>query len=205
MKISFKIDYRGFKKGQEFEFSDDQATVLVGNNGCGKSTLAWLVSETTGPSRVGSREKALDIANVDVGDKKFHSFNSDLGNLRHLSYFSEDTLLQVQAMHVSKGEAILLQLAKFIGDTRGTGNWVVLDEPDSGIAPYQAELLRGILSPRSQMIAVFHNPILIESFPKVHDLQRDSDGLVTMVKTSGEAYLRQERERAKKVRELWRV
>lgn len=120
MKISFKIDYRGFKKGQEFEFSDDQATVLVGNNGCGKSTLAWLVSETTGPSRVGSREKALDIANVDVGDKKFHSFNSDLGNLRHLSYFSEDTLLQVQAMHVSKGEAILLQLAKFIGDTRGT-------------------------------------------------------------------------------------
>lgn len=55
------------------------------------------------------------------------------------------------------------------------------------------------------MIAVFHNPILIESFPEVHDLQRDSDGLVTMVKTSGEAYLRQERERAKKVRELWRV
>lgn len=204
MKISFKTDYRGFKKGQEFTFPDKGAIVLVGDNGCGKSTLAWLISELSSEkeSRLGAKSKAGDIAIVDTDGRSFHQFNTDQGNIRHLSYLLEDTMFQVQTMHCSKGEAVLMQFAKFIGEHRGQGHWVILDEPDSGVSPYQAGLLAGVLPQTAKFFGIFHNPILIAGFDRVFALSRE-DGVVSMTETSGPAFLQDQKDQAEKIRALW--
>jgi predicted ATPase len=155
--ITFKQDYRCFKKGQSFQF--EPLTLLVGDQGSGKSTLLQLLS--------GNNTKILDI---DADPISTRSFDYEQDNPRKKP--DVYTTLDIAVRMVSHGQFVR-QLNESICDQPGVC-WLQ-DEPDASLSIRScfklAENFKTAIANKSQVIAAVHAQALIEQFPRVLSIE----------------------------------
>lgn len=160
--IKFKKDWRCFKAGDEFTFRP--LTLLVGDQGCGKSTILSLLS------KAGERQTGEVIA-VNADRIETRAFDYEKNNPRMSSYVS--TILDVATRFNSHGEFV-----RALNDTMKEQKGVcwILDEPDSALSIRSAVALANaikiaVFQNKCQVIASIHSPIVIQAFPEVYSLE----------------------------------
>jgi predicted ATPase len=170
--IRFERDYRCFREGQTVEFRPG-LNLLVGDQGCGKSTIIELVRNRA------SRHKWLSdpvsaIAAVDA-DKgtPCAGFDFEKDNYRTRPNFDDNAGLHVAAGQASHGQVTTKVLW---GLTRlPSPHLIMLDEPDMALSPRTvmqlAHLLVDLAERGHQVVASCHNPWLIEIAPEVLSLE----------------------------------
>lgn len=180
-EVRFKQDIRCFKVGDVIQFHDG-VNVIVGANGCGKSTLIELVRSRFANRKtranawrsIGFREEEVAKAITVKLDRFAHvvgyDFERDSGRgAPDLQYAKLE--LQMYEMNHSHGESALktldtmiLPLAKSVA-SKGEHLSLLLDEPDANLSPRSAyklvRYLREIAAYGHQVIVTAHNPIVI--------------------------------------------
>lgn len=165
--LTFTKDWRCFKEFDQVKFRPG-INLLVGDQGCGKSSLLQTIRDT---GRTGSSDRAT----IDCTACKTRFFDFEKDNLRTLSYFKDGCMTQqVGMMFASHGEANRA-IVRSVGDME-KGEVLMMDEPDSALSLRSCKLMvqlfvtaaeRGV-----QIIASVHNPYVIKSFPEVYSLER---------------------------------
>lgn len=192
--LFFNDKYRLFKKGDEFFFQDG-VTLLVGDQGCGKSTVLQCLASLGGVKRsFWKMERASTIQKVAilVVDEPKPVFAHDYENDSPRTSPSFETMGQIPfgmahaQMRMSHGQASN-QLTSVIAGLKNS--YVLLDEPDSGMscrsALALAEAMKKAVENGCQVIASVHHPWLIEQFPEVlsvehGDYMKSEDFLASM-------------------------
>ena len=159
--IKFKKDWRCFKAGDEFAFKP--LTLLVGDQGCGKSTILSLLSKA-------SDRQTGEVIAIKAGKIETRAFDYEKNNPRMSSYVS--TILDVATRFNSHGEFVRL-----LNDTMREQKGVcwILDEPDSALsirsAAKLAATIKIALENGCQVIASIHSPTVMEQFGEVYSLE----------------------------------
>lgn len=160
-KITFLKDYRCFKKGDTFDF--EPLTLLVGDQGCGKSTILQLVSTA------GSKHSD-EILKITAGRIETRAFDYEKNNPRVSSHV--ETTLDVVTRFASHGQFVKA-LNKSMTEQEGVC-WLQ-DEPDSALSIRSclelANTIKVALTKGSQVVASIHSPIVMEQFAKVYSLE----------------------------------
>ena len=160
-KFTFKRDYRCFKAGDVFTF--EPLTILVGDQGCGKSTILQLLSSA------GTRQTE-EILEITADRMETRSFDYEKNNPR-MSHYVE-TILDVATRFASHGQFVR-QLNESILEQKGVC-WLQ-DEPDSALSIRScfklAECFKEALKNKCQVVASIHSPIVMGEFPKVFSLE----------------------------------
>lgn len=171
--VKFKKDYRCFKEGQRFDF--DKVTLLVGDQGCGKSSLLQLIY-----NKSRNREEILEIE-IEDPDKtiQINYMNFESNPLRKPGSFANDhstMMAQLASMWRSHGQTTNTVLARL--DEFKEGSLILMDEPDMALSPRSAIILARKLenfeNTSYQVIVSCHNPWIIETFDRVLSLEHDS-------------------------------
>ncbi len=173
--VTFKESYRCFAAGEVVEFRPG-LNLIVGDQGCGKSTVLSLLRSGSGGDRYDREEAARRISVGFDGLTNVYSFDFEKDSPRSKSYFEEGQSMafQVKARFVSHGE-LNLAIAKMISDAEKKNLTFLLDEPDSNLSPRSVFSLLGmfkkVAARGDQILASVHNPILIEGVPEVLSLE----------------------------------
>jgi len=170
-KVRFIKDYRCFKDGDTIEFREG-LNLIVGDQGTGKSSLFGLILDL---AREGSSSEASDILKVGTSRAvRTHSFDSEKDNPRTKSYLvSGNEFAQINSMFRSHGQVIrdIVQSLPKMDDPCV----YFLDEPDMGLSPrsiYKTiSLFHEVVGEGHQILAIVHNPLLIESAEQVYDME----------------------------------
>ena len=160
-KITFIKDHRCFKKGDTFDF--EPLTLLVGDQGCGKSTILNLLSIAGSPSQ-------KEVVKIEAGEIATRWFDYEKHNLRMKSYVEkpEDVVFRWG----SHGEFVTALNATIVEQKKVC--WLQ-DEPDSALSIRScvklAECFKTALKNKCQVIAAIHSPIVMSQFDKVLSLE----------------------------------
>jgi predicted ATPase len=161
--ITFRKAHRCFVSGESIGFTHG-VNLLVGDNGCGKSTI---IAALRNPLK----DKAIA---VDCPLKtKLVAFDFERDNLRVQRSFSDNLSMGTQALAFFKshGQCSL--------DVVGTlANYhdsiMLLDEPDQALSIAGCRTLTKAMSAAAhngcQVIAAVHNPLVIAAFTDVFDV-----------------------------------
>lgn len=179
VEVKVLQDFRTLKAGQAVDCSAP-VTVLVGRNGCGKSTLIELVRSILlpGPYRrqhwqsvTISREDAVKIIRLRFarGQTLYGAwgFDAERDNLHVPSpVLHGDGLLQAISIQGSHGQASRLRLAPLLdGDPPKEACLFLLDEPESGLdlaSTYKLiRAVRRFAAAGSRFVLSTHHPALI--------------------------------------------
>jgi predicted ATPase len=160
-KITFLKDHRCFKKGDTFDF--EPLTLLVGDQGCGKSTILQLLS-SAGTKQTGK------IVKITAGRIDTRTFDYEKNNPR-MSHYVETTFDVVTRL-ASHGQFVKA-LNKSMTEQEGVC-WLQ-DEPDSALSIRScldlAKHIKIALTKGCQVVASIHSPIVMEQFDKVYSLE----------------------------------
>ena len=182
--VTFIRDFRCFQAFSVIDFHPDGTTLLVGDQGGGKSTLLGQLSLVVSKSR-GERydEKVLGVTTDDISI--LTSWNGDPAPVSYFDFernnprtspafgmFGIDIGTQVSSMYGSHGEFVRGSLSEIDRAQKGT---LLLDEPDMALSPRSIHTLvqsiRNAEKRGVQVIAAVHNPLLIASFAEVLSLE----------------------------------
>lgn len=177
-EVKFKCDFRDFKKGDTYNFSD-KVTIIAGDNGSGKSSLIGLVrSYFEKDSLKGfSRSLANEVATY-KGDNTKTMMMIDLANesLKSQHYIEDDyATLHLSCMQHSSGQASMLELSSKLDQL--DVDLLIFDEPERGLSLGRQHVVAYLISewiktnPTSQVIIVTHSNIImnaIESLGKLY-------------------------------------
>lgn len=164
--VKFTKDYRCFAKGDTFTMRPG-VNLIVGDQGCGKSTFLNQIAVHVGAKGTGGREDAV-IVEVSATIRPAY-FDFERHNPRTQPSFDceygYDTRFQLGALRSSHGEvanALIREYGKVPANA-----CTLLDEPDAALSPRSAyalvERLKAMAASGAQVIAAVHNPILIQS------------------------------------------
>lgn len=162
--IKLKEDYVCFFKNESFDFKP--ITLLVGDQGCGKSTMLGLIKEVIQSEECPSY---AERETEDVGIEDFMMFDFEKNNPRvnpSNPNSSEDMLYGMGVRFSSHGEA-LLPIAKEIENFENT--LILLDEPESSLSLRSQytmiEIFKKCVERNNQLIIATHNLEFIKAFP----------------------------------------
>lgn len=164
--VTFKKNYRCFKKGDIFHFKP--FTVLVGDQGCGKSSLLKLISDTN------KNVLEFELSNPSVETPTAY-IDFERNPLRNTGYFSNNGKVfqaQVGAMFISHGETVKTILDRLKEHKKGT--CILMDEPDMALSPRSIVRLyenMNSIKDKFQIICSIHNPWFIEMMENVLSLE----------------------------------
>lgn len=162
IQITFLQDYRVFKKRETYMFQDGQVNLLVGDQGCGKSSLLDLLAKPdpriiqvdTGPSQLRTR---------------FFDFERDNPRIRDYGNDPIKFKVSIVAKFSSHGEfvnSIVRSISKLDTDV------VLMDEPDMALSIRSMNrLAQALKACPTTIIASAHNPILIGAVERVLSLE----------------------------------
>lgn len=160
-KVTFLKDYRCFKKGDTFTF--EPLTLLVGDQGCGKSTLISLLGDA-------SSDRTKEIIRIAAGKIETRYFDYEKHNPRMSSYVQ--SVLDVALRFNSHGEFV-----RALNDTMTEQKGVcwLQDEPDGNLSIRSclvlAKRFKTAITNGCQVIASLHSYTVMEQFPKVYSLE----------------------------------
>jgi predicted ATPase len=132
-------DFRCFKKGFTLDF-EAPITILVGENGCGKSTLIdlirnaykeageddlWMPSNIDGYCRVTGKKLAK-------GHVRYFDFHRS--DMKYSGMFGDDIQSQILAQRASSGQGAMIQVSSS-GVLRAERSLLLLDEVARGYSP----------------------------------------------------------------------
>lgn len=167
--VEFKQDMNPLKAGFKVVFNK-QITILVGDNGVGKSTITDAINTTFGKKDdTYLKRNAKDILIVDKITEPFPfkgiDFHSD--DKKFAAAFGDDMGLQIQQMKASSGQVTLSLLisANFKELKDGL---VVLDEPERGLSIRNQYGLANIIlqlvkQKNCQIIMTCHSDIILKA------------------------------------------
>lgn len=165
ISIKFKEDYVCFFKGNKFKLKP--ITLLVGDQGCGKSTMLHAIKD-----RIQRNEKGVFECEFDdtVQNKIMHldleKDNPRTDKSRFNPNNSDDMFYSLSVGMGSHGEA-LLPILKLIEDT--SDSLIMLDEPETSLSlrsQYKLiEMFKDALTRNNQIILATHNIVFMEAFP----------------------------------------
>ncbi|PJI09002.1 MULTISPECIES: ribosomal protection-like ABC-F family protein [Clostridium] len=152
-------------EGAEFNILNGSKTALIGNNGCGKTTLIRMIMNdekgiaVSRKAQIGYFSQELDVLSKDktilenvmedsIYDEKFVRHT-----LARLLFKREDVYKKVY--NLSGGERVKVSFAKII---LGKSNILVLDEPTNYLDVYSMEALESVLKEyRGTLLFVSHD------------------------------------------------
>lgn len=173
--IRFTEKCRCFEEGFSLEF-DAHLNVLVGDQGCGKSTLIQATRDNAGAESKGLKSRPQPLrgkATVVAGPCQSYAFDFEKDNLRTLSYFKDNCYgFQVGAMFKSHGETNLVMLEAM---HKLTNACILLDEPDMALSVKSilklVDSIHKTVAGGNQVVIAVHNPLLIESMGMVYSVE----------------------------------
>jgi len=164
-KITFKEDHRCFKQGDTFDFRPG-VNLLVGDQGCGKSTILECVN-----NRKGNRK----VLEIEADKMELLSFDFEMDNIRKRgSMYNDDAGMKFQlaSMFSSHGQSNLAMLSHL---ETVNGKLFCIDEPDMALSIRScvklAVMLKSSIENGNQILASIHNPIVIRAFDEVLSLE----------------------------------
>ena len=173
-EVCFREDYRCFAAGQVLRF-EPGVNLLVGEQGCGKSTLISLLRD-----RVGNKfaaELSHRVMDVVMQPCYVRWLDFERDNPRTQAEIGLHDALLIGSMSVSHGQTMLAMLnglARILDEAPGR-TLLLLDEPDMALSirsvHHLATLLKHAATDGHQVIAAVHNPIVIASQPNVLSLE----------------------------------
>lgn len=168
--VEFLQDFRGFSAGLRLDFRPG-VNLLVGDQGAGKTTLlSTLVHRKNFSSTVAWEVK---------GEISFLAYDAEKDNPRTASTFDP---FAVASRFQSHGETMNCLLESFLAAVTSqkarcpaATPLVLLDEPDLGLSIRSCYKLRGLLRSLeglgAQILCAVHNPLVIEHFEDVLDVE----------------------------------
>jgi len=164
-RITFPNKLRCFEAGFSMEFQPG-LNALVGDQGCGKSTLLDALC-------------GIHPAEVEKDpDTRLKHFDFERYNPRLSTAFGDtiDLGVQLQVLHVSHGQSVVLMLADLCKRNVTKPHTFIFDEPDTGLSIRSCRVLGNFLQMAvvagHQIIASVHNPIVIWSLGEVYSLEQ---------------------------------
>lgn len=157
-KLKFVDDHLCFTKGQEFEFKP--ITLLVGDQGCGKSTMLGIIKNGNAPVSVARTGPSQDkVLALDMEKDNPRTSPADVNNAASYK-------MSLVSHFQSHGE-VLLPIIKFIDDAKNA--YITLDEPETALSLRSqfllVDLLKSALTRGNQIFVATHNLVLMEAFP----------------------------------------
>jgi predicted ATPase len=173
--ISMVEDHRTLPKGLSIDA--ESVTLLVGDQGCGKSSLLRLLSDNSKLIKVGlsdlAREKGVstyfyDTESMNPRIQDINYFTNPNGTSRGLGVGGA-----LQAKFMSHGEVLKEMTVSMMGKAKECV--IFLDEPESGLSlKNQYALVKEInkaVKRNCQFVIATHCVPIIESFDQVYDLE----------------------------------
>ncbi len=177
LSARFLQNYRNFS--QNFKIFFEKGTnVLVGDQGAGKSSLITLISE------IGRKKDAakaiLQLEKSDLRSLNLKMFDFERNNPRITNSRSKiGSNLSFTSRYKSHGEVtnlILTSLAALLTEAGRPPFTLLLDEPDANLSIRSClkllKLLKTVENSGHQVILTAHNPIVIDGFSKVYDMEK---------------------------------
>jgi len=155
--VKFKKDHRKvFKKGQEIFFKPG-INLLVGDQGCGKSSLLQLFRK--------DNKRVLDETITYVCDVvETLGMDTEKDNPRTLPYFGKDMAAQLNMMFSSHGQSIY---AIMKGIESAKNKLILIDEPEAGLSIRSQVELAGFIKKAiengCQIVLATHSLVLLTS------------------------------------------
>lgn len=160
-KITFLKEYRCFKKGDVFDF--EPLTILVGDQGCGKSTILSLIGKA-------DDRQTKEVVKITAGRIDTRYFDYEKHNPRMSSYV--ESVLDVATRFASHGQFVKA-LNESMSEQKGVC-WI-MDEPDGNLSIRSclalAKQFNTAVKNGCQVIASIHSPVVMEQFDKVYSLE----------------------------------
>jgi predicted ATPase len=160
-KITFLKEFRCFKKGDVFDF--EPLTLLVGDQGCGKSTILSLIGKA-------DDRLTKEVLKITADRIETRYFDYEKHNPRMSSYVS--TVLDVATRFASHGQFVKA-LNESMSEQKGVC-WM-MDEPDGNLSVRSclalARQFKQAIEKGSQVIASIHSPVVMEQFDRVYSLE----------------------------------
>lgn len=172
--IEFTSDWRCFAASDFFHFYPG-VNLLVGDQGCGKSSLLTEIrncgSNLQGGDSTHSKEQHAQLT-LDEGVMRSFSFDFEHDNFRTKSHFTNALGFQIGAMFASHGESNMLLLETL---DQVENAIIFLDEPDMALsirsAHAIAQLFERVSERNCQIIAAVHSLVVIQHFEQVLSLE----------------------------------
>lgn len=167
---------RIFKKGQRFA-PKKGLTVMVGENGCGKSTLIKEFSEHNGGFSNGEKSKRDTCGkDVDILLLDFEKLNKTIKSnpFGNSEAFKKAFLGNITRSEESHGERVMDVLRLAFDERVLEYKLLILDEPEQGMSlgnQYMYLKLFQKLSEKIDIILVTHSKVMIENVSEVFDVE----------------------------------
>lgn len=162
--------YRSFNKKFLLEFKND-ITILVGNQGCGKTTILDMIQRNDTEHCIGynNSDKPIAISTL--------KFSPERDNPRDGSPIMLD-MYGAHALHshmISHGQA-LMPIYEDLANDKKIKNYVIMfDEPETAMHISSIQKLIKMfkdMSKDNQLIIATHHPTIMLAFDEVYDLEK---------------------------------
>ena len=159
--IKFKDKYRTFNKGDEFIFKPHGINLIVGDQGCGKSSLVKVFTE--------GRKSFKNIASVKAEPCTYYYLDFEKHNPRTKGRI--DTQFQIASIFRSHGEVNKSIFEKMVNTKFKDPILIIVDEVDMALSIRSCHklvmMLKVLEKNNHQVLAILHNPIVISGFDDV--------------------------------------
>lgn len=184
IEIEIKKEYRGLKEGEKFSFPE-QVNLIVGSNGCSKSSLFNLIKSNWKGHYMGRVRDHEEIATVSGVDKYawHYDYSDQTDSPQGMSFADMDYHLKVglSSMRSSSGQSQLLMIhhmSEFVKKNKEKGRGLVmLDEFEKGLDLKNQSLIDRLIKKISEdadVIIISHCFLLLMGTcaEKVFDMEK---------------------------------